>query len=102
MPTLFLTGGAYGIGRATVRLFAGRGFSVYFVDIHAERGRALERELSEAGGSAIFCPADVRDVNALEQLIGRAVRETGRLDVLVNNVGTERYAEPDELTFEDW
>jgi NAD(P)-dependent dehydrogenase (short-subunit alcohol dehydrogenase family) len=102
MPTLFLTGGAYGIGRATVRLFAERGYTVYFVDIHEERGCALERELRAAGRSAVFCRADVREVGALEQLIERAVRETGRLDTLVNNVGTERYAEPAELTFEDW
>ncbi len=102
MPTLFITGGAYGIGRATVRLFAERGSTVYFADIHEQRGCALEHELREAQKSVVFCRADVRNVSALEELIARTVRETGRLDTLVNNVGTERYAEPTELTFEDW
>ncbi len=44
-PTVFITGGAAGIGAATVRKFAGEGWNVLFSDIDADAGKALEAEL---------------------------------------------------------
>ena len=55
-PTVFITGGAAGIGAATVRKFAGEGWNVLFSDIDAEAGKALESELP----GTLFAEADTR------------------------------------------
>lgn len=47
----------------------------------------VAREITEAGGSAVAIPVDVRDVNQLETLVGETERRYGRLDVLVYNSG---------------
>src|SRR3546814_1574232 len=82
-----VTGGASGIGRATVTKFAQLGATVIFTDINDVNGPAFEKELVEAGHKARFVKSDgtsYEDVNALIDLI---VADHGRLDIAVNNVG---------------
>ena len=80
-----VTGGAYGIGRATVRGFASRGDAVVIADVNKERGQTLLSELRAEGRPALFLPTDIRREEEVRQDIDLSAGEWGRLDVLCNN-----------------
>lgn len=84
-----LTGGANGIGAATVRLFTSFGAKVVFCDLDAARGEALATELGP--DKAQFVKVDVTDYAQQYALFKQAVEKWGRIDVVVANAGlTER------------
>lgn len=76
-----VTGGASGIGAATVRRFAAAGASCVVADLVAADDLAEE----VGGGAALMC--DVTDESAVDSLVSAVVDRYGRLDVLVNNAG---------------
>lgn len=100
--TAVITGGASGIGRATALLFAREGAAVTIVDINQAAGREVEREISVAGGRAIFERADVTRAGDCLRVIERTVREFGGVDVLFNNAGIIRRASVTEISEDDW
>ena len=79
-----ITGGASGIGEATVRLFSSHGAQVVIADVQDERGRRLAEEL---GPAVAYLRTDVREERAIEAAIELAVTRWGRLDCLFNNAG---------------
>ena len=79
-----ITGGASGIGEATVRLFSSHGAQVVIADVQDERGRRLAEEL---GPAVAYARTDVREERAIEAAIELAVTRWGRLDCLFNNAG---------------
>jgi NAD(P)-dependent dehydrogenase (short-subunit alcohol dehydrogenase family) len=79
-----ITGGASGIGEATVRLFAAECASVVIADIQDERGQRLAAEL---GSRAAYARADVSREADVKAAIGEALARFGRLDCLFNNAG---------------
>jgi NAD(P)-dependent dehydrogenase (short-subunit alcohol dehydrogenase family) len=97
--TVIVTGGASGLGAEFVRQFAAQGSRVGFVDIDAEQGAALAREL---GGGARFAACDVRDVAALEEAIGRLTADLGPAHVLVNNAADDRRHTIEDLDPQYW
>jgi NAD(P)-dependent dehydrogenase (short-subunit alcohol dehydrogenase family) len=88
-PVVLITGALTGIGRATARAFARAGVNVVIAGRHDTEGKALEAELRGLGGEAQFIRADVRDEDDLRNLVDQTVARFGRLDVAVNNAGTE-------------
>lgn len=82
--TVFITGAAGGLGRALCRRFAGAGANIAASDLD-EAG--LEELRGELAASCRTYPLDVADEEACREALGRAVRDFGRLDVLVNNAG---------------
>ena len=82
--TAVITGGASGIGEATVRLFAAEGARVLIADVQDERGRRLAGEL---GTAAVYQRADVGREADVRGAIAAAVERFGRLDCLFNNAG---------------
>ncbi|HKW97535.1 MAG TPA: glucose 1-dehydrogenase [Bryobacteraceae bacterium] len=80
-----VTGSATGIGKATATLFAKEGARVVVSDIDETGGRAVVEAIQRAGGEAVFVKADVSRAEDAEQMVGAAVQNFGRLDVLVNN-----------------
>lgn len=82
-----VTGGAGGIGAATARLFAEHGADVVIADIDADLARATATAITESGGSASAVVTDVRDPDQVARLAGTVFDQSGRVDVLVNNVG---------------
>jgi NAD(P)-dependent dehydrogenase (short-subunit alcohol dehydrogenase family) len=88
-PVVLITGALTGIGRATALAFARSGARVVVSGRHDEAGQALVEELRAAGAEAEFVRADVRHEDDVSNLIDRTVERFGRLDIAVNNAGTE-------------
>lgn len=90
-PTAVITGGSRGIGEATVRLLAAKGYAVVFAYRSAEdKAKALEDELHAQGLDVLAVRADVTDTEQVRALFALADRIYGRVDVLVNNAGIAR------------
>lgn len=84
--TVFITGGASGIGEFTVRLFAEQGSKVGFLDFDADASHKLVEELGEA---VVFEHCDLRDVHQLKSAVARLEDKLGAADVLVNNAARD-------------
>jgi len=88
-PVVLITGALTGIGRATALAFAHEGARIVVSGRHDEAGKALATELRMLGVEAEFVRADVRHEDDVRNLINKTVARFGRLDVAVNNAGTE-------------
>jgi NAD(P)-dependent dehydrogenase (short-subunit alcohol dehydrogenase family) len=86
---ILITGALTGIGRATALAFAKEGAAVVVSGRREAEGKALEAELRSLGSQAAFIAADVRDEEEVRRLVDETVARFGRLDVAVNNAGTE-------------
>ena len=97
-----VTGASRGIGAAAARALAGAGCDV----VLASRDKAaLERvagDVERLGRRAVVHPIDLQRLDGIPGLVERAVRELGRLDVLVNNAGTNVRRPAVEFTEADW
>jgi len=82
-----ITGGGAGIGGATAELFSEHGAMVYIADIDGDAARAVSGHITDLGGRATGVTMDARSADDIERLRERVLREHGRVDVLVNNVG---------------
>src|SRR5258707_1326523 len=95
-PTVLITGALTGIGRAAAMAFAREGARIVVSGRHDDKGKALVSELQELGAEATFIKSDVRHEDEVRALVDETVRRFGRLDVAVNNAGTE--GKPGPLT----
>jgi NAD(P)-dependent dehydrogenase (short-subunit alcohol dehydrogenase family) len=95
-PVVLITGALTGIGRATAVAFAREGARLIVSGRHEDEGQALAKELRGLGAEAEFVKADVRKEEDVRNLIEKTVARFGRLDVAVNNAGTE--GQPGPLT----
>jgi NAD(P)-dependent dehydrogenase (short-subunit alcohol dehydrogenase family) len=97
--TCIVTGGASGIGEATVRRFVAEGAQVCIADRAIDAGESLAAEL----GDAVFAVGvDVRVEDQVKAVADAAMQKWGRVDVLVNNAGAELNRTYDEMTVEEW
>lgn len=90
-----ITGGASGIGEATVRLFVEEGARCVIADVQDDRGTALESEL---GGLAAYRRTDVTQEGDVKAAIALAASKFGRLDCIFNNAGVVGTVGPIEDT----
>src|SRR5216684_3845439 len=88
-PVVLVTGALTGIGRATALAFAREGARVVVSGRRDDAGQALAIELRALGAEAEFVRADVRSDDDVRVLVDKTVARFGRLDVAVNNAGTE-------------
>lgn len=86
-PTVFITGAAAGIGRATAALFADRGYRVGAYDIDRAGLDSLAEEVTARGGDIAIGELDVTDTAAWEARLAEFTGPDRRLDILVNNAG---------------
>ncbi len=84
-----VTGGGSGIGRATATAFAREGAKVAIADYAPEGGERTVKEITAAGGEAIFINADVSVGRQVEAMVNKVVQTWGRLDCAHNNAGIE-------------
>ncbi len=88
-PVVLITGALTGIGRATAVAFARSGARLVVSGRRPAEGAALEAELRELGAQAFFVQADVRRDDDVRNLVDQTVARFDRLDIAVNNAGTE-------------
>jgi NAD(P)-dependent dehydrogenase (short-subunit alcohol dehydrogenase family) len=88
-PVVLITGALTGIGRATALAFAKEGADLVVSGRRDDAGQTLVAELRALGAAAEFIRADVRHESDVQNLVDKTVARFGRLDVAVNNAGTE-------------
>jgi NAD(P)-dependent dehydrogenase (short-subunit alcohol dehydrogenase family) len=87
--TVLITGALTGIGRAAAIIFAQEGAHVVVSGRKDKEGQELVAELEAIGADAIFVRTDVRKDEDVRDLVDQTVKRFGRLDIAVNNAGTE-------------
>lgn len=99
---VLVTGGANGIGRGIVQCFAEQGARIVIADWSEEDGQAACDELARDGVEALYVKMDVRREEEIEQVVTKSVERFGRIDVLVNDIGTHYYRTIEETTAEQF
>jgi rhamnulose-1-phosphate aldolase/alcohol dehydrogenase len=99
-----VTGGASGIGRATVRLLAARGAHVVVADLNEAGAEEVAAEIVSVHGArrAFAAAVDVTDETAVQEMTRRTVLAYGGLDILVASAGLATSASIVETTLEEW
>jgi NAD(P)-dependent dehydrogenase (short-subunit alcohol dehydrogenase family) len=95
-----ITGGAGGIGGASVRRFLEEGAKVAFCDSNSQKGIAFAQELGTE--DAFYVQTDVSNESETATFIGQTVARYGKLDVLVNNAGIRNYEDVTQASEESW
>ncbi|HEY4015536.1 MAG TPA: SDR family NAD(P)-dependent oxidoreductase [Polyangiaceae bacterium] len=98
----FITGGTGGMGRASARLFAKEGATVFVAARRPEPGRVLVEEIVAAGGQAHFIQLDTTDQSAWDAAIADVKKQVGALHVLMNIVGTNDITVIPNISMEEW
>jgi 3(or 17)beta-hydroxysteroid dehydrogenase len=94
-----VTGGASGLGAASVRMLVREGAKVAITDLNEAAGQALAKELGEA---TRFWRLDVTREEDWSSVVDAVLATFGRLDVLVNNAGMGTVKDVETLTLEEW
>ena len=99
-----ITGGDSGIGRAVALAFAREGADVLIAYLNEhEDAQETARLVEEAGRKAVLVPGDLADPNHCRAIVGKAVQEFGRIDVLVNNAAFQMTHDSlEEIPDDEW
>ena len=103
MRTAVVTGGATGIGAASVKLLCERGFRTAIIyHTSEEKAFALSSFLVSKGYDAFAVRADVTDPEQVKNMVGTVLAHSSSIDVLVNNAGVDHWQLFDTVTDEQW
>ena len=97
-----ITGGYGGMGRASARLFAKEGATVFIAGRNEERGDAVAAEINEAGGKAHFVGLDVVKQDQWDAAVAYVKDQAGALHVLMNIVGSNAMVRFPKVDIEEW
>jgi 2-dehydro-3-deoxy-D-gluconate 5-dehydrogenase len=97
-----VTGGNGGIGLGMARGLTAAGASVVVVGRNAAKSDAAVRELNKLGAEAMAVTADVSDEAAVDRLVNAARERFGRVDILINNAGTNIRKSLHEYSLDEW
>ncbi len=99
---VLVTGGGSGLGAATTEVLAASGAAVIAADLRIEPTERLCQSLRDRGLNARAMDLDITNESQVEQAVQKILDQYGRLDVLVNNAGTDVTLPVEELTVADW
>lgn len=97
-----ITGGARGIGKASVIKFCSEGAKVMIWDVLDNEGNSLAKEMNEKGYVCKYFNVDVTNFQNVEEVTKNIVEEFGQIDILINNAGITRDATLLKMTDEQW
>ncbi|MDX1695645.1 MAG: SDR family NAD(P)-dependent oxidoreductase, partial [Ketobacteraceae bacterium] len=100
--TIFITGGASGLGKAIALRYARAGYSVCIADINDERGEETLRELESMGADAIYLHCDVTREADLIAAKDTILQRWGTIGIVVNNAGVAVSGAIENQSLEDW
>ncbi len=100
--TVFITGAASGLGEALAEVLALSGADIVVADINQAKAAHVAGRLRDMGARAFPIGFDVGEPDSAEQAIASAIGNFGRLDILINNAGTDKTLPIDELTADQW
>ena len=89
-----ITGGATGIGKATVETFAQNGAVVIFCDVNKKEGLNTQKEMAQKGLKTFFIKADVSKENDVKKLYSSINKKFRTIDTVFNNAGIEQAVTP--------
>jgi 3-oxoacyl-[acyl-carrier protein] reductase len=98
----FVTGASRGIGRAIAHRLCRSGFSIVVASPEMENNEKVASEIREAGGTAMTVDFDVTSLDSIKQGVAAALKELGKVDVLVNNAGITRDGLAMRMKPDDW
>lgn len=99
---VFISGGGSGIGAGLVEAFVGQGAHVAFCDIAVAESEALVARLQSADVAPIFHAIDLRDIDAVQAMIGTVEAQLGGIDILINNAANDDRHTIEEVTPAYW
>jgi NADP-dependent 3-hydroxy acid dehydrogenase YdfG len=99
---IVITGASSGLGEASARLLSVQGATVVLGARRQDRIQALAGELTAKGGKALAVTTDVTRRDQVQKLVDAAVREYGRIDVMINNAGLMPQALLERLQIDEW
>ncbi|MGG4409717.1 SDR family NAD(P)-dependent oxidoreductase [Niallia taxi] len=98
-----ITGGASGIGKASAIRLAQEGAKITIIDRNAERGKAVIKEITELGGEAIFCQADITNEKQVADAMAQTAKKWGTITTLFANAGIVGTVSPiEQFSTKDW
>lgn len=97
-----VTGGGRGLGASVCRAFAAEGATIITADLRDELAQGVMEELHAQGCGGYALRLDVSDERDAARAIASAVERCGRLDILINNAGTDTTLPIEELSVADW
>lgn len=99
---VIVTGGASGIGKATVERFLEEGAKVAIIDVSRKLGERTVRELNKKGYKPLLLTGDVTKHADVKRMVNEAKRKLGRIDVLFNNAGILVEGTVEQVSEKDW
>lgn len=97
-----VTGAAMGIGGAVAKILAQRGAKVLIVDRAEDEGLRMLAKITSDGGIAEFIRANVSNIHNCEDAVNRAVEIFGKLDIVSNNAGIQKYGTVETTPENEW
>jgi NAD(P)-dependent dehydrogenase (short-subunit alcohol dehydrogenase family) len=100
--TVFVTGGASGLGAALCSMLAASGAKIVVGDLKKDKAEAMAESIRAGDVQAHAIAFDVGDAQSAERAIDEAVEKFGKLDVLINNAGTDITLSMAEMSTDQW
>jgi NAD(P)-dependent dehydrogenase (short-subunit alcohol dehydrogenase family) len=97
-----VTGSARGLGASICRSLSEAGVRVVAADMNEAENRELIRDIEQRGGQAADIRLDVGDESQVQEAVRNTLERLGRLDILINNAGTDKTLSIEELSVADW
>lgn len=99
---VLVTGGGQGLGQAICKALAGAGATVIPADIRIDLAEKTASSIQAGRGRMMPLQLDVSDEKQVQEAVRKVIDEYGKLDVLVNNAGTDKTLSVEEISIEDW